>query len=217
MASGQGLTRGPEDFVAFRREEFEKPRFRVGVEVPICLTPGELDVGGVEGVVGKEELAPIVVGELVADKTEVEPLVGAVDLVADDGVAGMSKVDADLVFAAGAGSDLQEREVGVLAGEAAKDLEVGAGRPAGGGDAVLDGDAAGGVGSERGFDGAGIVAGVSINDGEVLFEDLASFPEVGEFGGGLAEFGDEDQAAGLTVQAVDRSDAGRNCRPRADR
>ena len=58
--------------------------------------------------VGEDELGALLGGEPVFDEGEVAVFVGAVDFIADDGVAGVGKMDADLVFAAGLRADVEE-------------------------------------------------------------------------------------------------------------
>lgn len=70
--------------------------------------PAEAHAGGVEGLVGEDELGALLGGEPVFDEGEVAVFVGAVDFIADDGVAGVGQMDADLVFAAGLRADVEE-------------------------------------------------------------------------------------------------------------
>ena len=72
--------------------------------------PDKFDRAGVEGVVFKNQAGALRGGEPAFDKGQVAFLVAAVDLVADDGMAEVGEVDADLVFAAGAGEEAQKRK-----------------------------------------------------------------------------------------------------------
>ena len=69
--------------------------------------------------------------------------------------------------------------------------------------AVFDGDLAVLIPAERRINQAVVVADVAVNDGEVFLLDGAGFPDFAEFAGGFGIFGDDDDAAGFAVEAVD--------------
>jgi len=73
-----------------------------------------------------------------------------------------------------------------------------------GADAVLDGDAAALILAERRVNQAMVVAHMAVNNGEVFFLDGAGLPDFAEFTGGFGIFGDENDAAGFAVEAVDQ-------------
>ena len=126
---------------------------------------------------------------------------GAVEGIAGDGVSGVGEVDADLVGTAGSDLDLEEG----MGGEAFQDAEFGMGGAAGveaGGHA----GAAEGVAGDGGVDDAGIGADAALDEGEVGFGDLAGGELAGEGAVGGVGAGDEEDAAGAFVEAVD--DAG---------
>ena len=84
-------------------------RSKIGVEkVEVAVAPGEGEAGGVEGVVGQNQPLALGIGEAVFDEGEIEVVIAAVEFIADDGMAEVGEMDADLVFAAGAGDDPQE-------------------------------------------------------------------------------------------------------------
>ncbi len=83
--------------------EFGEGGFGWGGEIVGAFAPGELEADGVEGVVGEEKAGALLVGEAAFDEGEIEVGVATVNFIADDGMAKMGEVDADLVFAAGAG------------------------------------------------------------------------------------------------------------------
>jgi hypothetical protein len=64
--------------------------------------PGETQGAGVEGVVLQDEPGALLGGKALLDEGEIQVIVAAVDFVADDGVAKMREMNADLMFAAGA-------------------------------------------------------------------------------------------------------------------
>ena len=91
----------------------------------------------------------------------------------------------------------------VASRKAALDPEFGLGGRAIGADAILDGDAAVLVPAERRVNQAVAVAHVAVNDGKVFLLDGAGFPDFAQLAGGFGIFGDEDDAAGFAVEAVD--------------
>ena len=86
------------------------------MEVECLVSAGvrEREVGGVEEVAGELE-----VGWEVGDEVR-----GAVEGVADDGVAEGLRVDADLVSAASLDADFDERERTIGSGETFENVEV---------------------------------------------------------------------------------------------
>ncbi len=133
----------------------------------------------------------------------------SVEVVADDGVAEGLHVDADLMGAAGLDADLDEGEGAVGGGEALEDVDVGDG----GADAFAAEGSAGGhagatdeVTGDGEVDGGVIFCNVAVDEGEIGFGDLAGGEHLAELAVGTVVFGDEDEAAGLLVEAVD--DAG---------
>jgi hypothetical protein len=72
--------------------------------------PGEPHGAGVQGVVFKNQFRAVRIGQAAFDERKVTILVSAVDFIADDGMAKVGEMDADLMFAAGAGAEAQQRE-----------------------------------------------------------------------------------------------------------
>ena len=93
--------------------------------------------------------------------------------------------------------------------EAPLDPKFGLGGRAVGTHAVFDGDMAALVPAERRINQAVVVADATVDDGEIFFLDGAGFPDFPEFAGDFGIFGDEDDAAGFAVEAVD--EMGRDC------
>ena len=167
------------------------------------------EVGGVEGVTGEEEGLLEGGGPAGVDEGEVMVLGGAVDFVAYDRVAGVGKMDADLVHAPGLGECAEEGEGGFIAGEAASYLEAGAGGSAGGVYALLEINAGGVVDAlaeDGGVNGEFIGGGPAPDDGGILLGDAAALHEHGKVAGGGAVFCNEDEAAGLAVETIDDGD-----------
>jgi hypothetical protein len=81
-----------------------KPRFGWGGEIPGLAAPFKLQASGVQGVVGEDEAVALFVGEPAFDEGEIQVGVAAIYFIADDGVAKVGEVEADLVFAAGVGA-----------------------------------------------------------------------------------------------------------------
>ena len=84
------------------------------------------------------------------------------------------------------------------------DTEFGLGGGAVGADAVFDGDAALLVFAQRGVDDAMVAGHEAVDDGEVFFLDGTGFPDFAEFTGGFRIPGDDNNAAGFAVEAVDQ-------------
>ena len=64
------------------------------------VLPRECDVGGVQCVMGQNQPRLLLGCEPVFDQREITILIPAVNLVADDGMSEMGKMNADLVLAA---------------------------------------------------------------------------------------------------------------------
>lgn len=178
---------------------------------------GQAKAGGVEGLAGKEEGGGGGGSPAVGDLAEVPLRVGAVELVANDGVPGMVQMDPDLVHPPGVGDGFDEGE--------------GSGRVARGGgmeETLADAEVGGGGGAKRvnslhqvdgggfeiaasaqgGVDGPGVLGRPTGDEGEVLLADFAAHHRFGNGAGGRGIFGDEDQAAGFAVEAVDNGEGG---------
>ena len=87
--------------------------------------------------------------QAVFDKGEIYIFVAAVKLVADDGVAEMREMDADLVFTAGSRDDSQQREISFRARKFLFDPKFRLRRRAVGAHAIFDGNAAALIFAER--------------------------------------------------------------------
>ena len=74
--------------------------------------------------------------------------------------------------------------------------------------AVLDGNNAALVLAERHVNQAVAVAHVAVNDGEVFLLDGTGFPDFSKLAGDFGIFGDDDDAAGFPVEAVDEMGCG---------
>ena len=135
---------------------------------------------------------------------------GAVESVADDGMAEGLKVDADLVGAAGLDANFDQRKGPVGGGDAFEDLDVRDGVT----DAFGVGGAAGGhasaaheVATDREVDGDVVLGEAAVNEGDVGLFELATREHLAELAVGAVVLGDDDDAAGLLVEAVDDSGA----------
>jgi hypothetical protein len=83
------------------------------------------------------------------------------------------------------------------------DPKFGLGGRAVGPDAILDGNAAVFVLAEGRVNQSVVVTHVAVDDGEVFFLDGAGFPDFSQLAGNSGIFGDDDDAAGFAVEAVD--------------
>jgi len=88
--------------------------------------------------------------------------------------------------------------------EAAFDPKFRLGGRAAGTHAVFDGDLALLILAEWRVNQAVVVADVAVDDGEIVFLDGAGFPDFSEFAGDFGIFGDDDDAAGFPVEAIDQ-------------
>jgi hypothetical protein len=70
-----------------------------------------LQSSGVQGVVREDETLALFVGEPAFDEGEIQVGVAAIYFVADDGVAEVGEVNADLMFAAGVGAQAEKGEI----------------------------------------------------------------------------------------------------------
>ena len=61
-----------------------------------------------QGVIFEDQPGTLLVREALLHQSEIQVFVSAVEFVAHDGVAKVCKVDADLMFASGAGHDAEE-------------------------------------------------------------------------------------------------------------
>jgi len=176
--------------------------------LPVEGVVGNRENGGMEGVTGEEEGALEGGGPAGLDEGEVVRLGGAVDFVADDGMAGVGEMDADLMHATGLGEGAEEGEICVT-GETAEDFETGTGGDAGGVNALFQingGGTLGALAEEGGVDGELVGGGPSPDEGEVLLCDSATLHEHAEMTGGGLGLGDEDEAAGLAVETINDGD-----------
>jgi hypothetical protein len=135
-------------------------------------------------------------------------LVATVKLVADDGVAEMREVDADLMFATGARNDPQQRKISFRARKFLFDPESGLRWRAVGADAILDGDTAVFVLAERNVNQAVILAHMAVDNGQIFLLDGATLQNFSQFTGGFGIFCDDDNAAGFAVEPVDQMGLG---------
>jgi hypothetical protein len=134
---------------------------------------------------------------------------GSVEGVADYRMAHGLEMDANLMCAACLDADLDEGEEAVGRGETFENLDVGDG----GTDSFAVGGATGGhavaadeIAAYGEVDGGVVFGDVTVDEGNVGLFDLALGEHVAELAVGAVVFGDEDDTAGLLVEAVD--DAG---------
>ena len=85
---------------AGRSDEIHEPVLGGGLETPVGLAPIQPHFAGMEGLIRQDHPALVFLRHFTPHKSQVDVLVGPVDLVPQDGVAYMSQVNADLMFAA---------------------------------------------------------------------------------------------------------------------
>ena len=186
-----------------------------------------------KGMVFKNQPGALCFGQPILDKGQVTILVAAVKFVADDGMAEMREMDAELVFASGVRDEAQE---GKFIGRARHSVRAvdfiwtsggrRTARPtttdkslldpvfglrgrAVGADAILDGNNALFILAERGVNYSTLRRHVAVDDGKVFLFDRAAFENFSKFAGSRGIFRDQNNAAGFTIQAVDKVRRGR--------
>ena len=91
-------------------DKFSKPRFGLAAEFHRPAAPDKAQGAGVKRLVRQNEPGALLIGQAIFNQRQVQVLVAAVQFVANDGVAEVGEVDADLMFAAGAGDEGKQAE-----------------------------------------------------------------------------------------------------------
>lgn len=94
--------------VSSQSRKISKPFFRFAGKFRFVAAPVELDAAGVKRMVFENQLRALRRRQPVLRERQVAVLVVAIKFVADDGMADVREVDADLMFAAGAGQQSQQ-------------------------------------------------------------------------------------------------------------
>ena len=197
-----------------------------------------------ESLMRKKEPRLLLGRQAVFHQGQVQVFIAAVQFVADNRMAEVREMNADLVFPAGVGGYTQERKWKIEDGgrihltpalspagggegefpivalspvvtwlsaisrhrsdESAFDPELGPGRCAVGPDTILDRHAAVFVPAQGGIHHAVVIVHMPVDEGEVFLPHGAGFPKFAEFTGHAGGFGNEDDPAGLAVEAVDQ-------------
>lgn len=156
-------------------------------------------------VVRENQAALLPLRQPARDKIEVEPLVAAVDLVANEGMAQVRQVNAELVFAAGERKEAQQSETTSGFREAADDDELRLRRRTIGAHAIHDRYTTLFVLAKRRVNQTAAFAQMAVNDGEVFFLDCPALEDSSQFTGGFRGLGDEHDPAGFAVEPVDKA------------
>ena len=88
--------------------KIRKPWFRFAGKFQFRAAPDKPHGAGVECVVFKNQFRMLLRRQAVLDERHIHLLVATVKFVADDGMAEMREMDADLMFATGAGNEAQQ-------------------------------------------------------------------------------------------------------------
>lgn len=136
---------------------------------------------------------------------EVCGAVAVVDLVPDDRVAGVGEMDPDLVHAPGFRPATDDREPSFRPLETPENMKLRVTFPAGGMHDLTDPDfgrphLAGA--EDRSGTAPSIAPGPTVNEGGVFLFDQPSLEGDAQFAGGAGVFRDDDQPAGIAVEAV---------------
>jgi hypothetical protein len=153
---------------------------------------GELKLGGVKKVAGQEKGSAAFAGDFAGS---------AVEGVADDGMSERRQVYANLVGAASVDFDVEQGEFAVIGVDAALNGVVGDGFAASGA-ASGHADAADGVATDGGGDGAFVVFQMTVDECDVSLLDFAGGELRGQLAMGGVVLGDNDEAAGFFVETV---------------
>lgn len=73
-----------------------------------------------------------------------------------------------------------------------------------GADTILDGHKAPFIPAEGRVDDAAVIAQVAVNDGEIFLLHSAGFKQLAEFAGDFGFLGEDDDAAGFAVEAMNQ-------------
>ena len=92
--------------------KFIEPRFRFAAKFHRLAAPEKAHGAGVKRLVRQNEPGKLLRRQAIFDQRQIQILVAAVKFVADDGMAEVGEVDADLMFAAGAGNEAKQRKRG---------------------------------------------------------------------------------------------------------
>ena len=184
-------------------EKIQEPRLRLHLETAFRTAPVEGDRLGVKGVIRKNEKGALGFGETAFDQGEIALLVAAVELIADNRMAVVGKMDADLMLPTVHRMDGKEGEFASVAGENLEPLELRAGRSAIGSDGVLDRDGAGLIATQGRINDARRFGHMTVNNGEIALGHVARLPDSAEFTSRDGVLGDKDEAGGFAVKTVD--------------
>lgn len=152
-----------------------------------------------EGMIFENQPRVVGIGQAVLCKRQVAAFVAAVKLVADNWIANMREMYADLMFAAGVRDNPKQRKGERRGGngtggwrgvkEPALDEKFRSRLHSVGTHAILDGDNAALVLAQRRVNQAVIFTDMAVDDGEVFFLDAAAFEDFSEFAGDFGVFG----------------------------
>jgi hypothetical protein len=188
--------------------EIEKGLLGLGQERAGLVAPDELDAFGVESLIFEKELPAVAFGKAALNELEVEAFVESVELVANNRVANRLEMDPNLMFAPGTGFDTKQGELTLRLYEMFEECEPCFGVCAIGPNAIFNGHRAFFITTQGGVNGVESWIDMAVNNGEVAFQDFAAFPNAAEFEGSHGVFGDQNDAAGFAIEAVDEFGAG---------
>jgi hypothetical protein len=93
-------------------DKFGEPRLGGAGKFHGPAAPGETHGAGVERLVRQNEPGALLIGQAIFDQRQIQILVAAIEFIADDGMAEVGEVDADLVLAPGAGNEAKKGKRG---------------------------------------------------------------------------------------------------------
>ena len=98
----------PRSGIYIGGNEIREPLFWLGLKLNLHSTPNESHGPRVQGVIGQDEPGFLFSRQSILDKRQVQIFIAAVKFVADNGMADVGEVNANLVFAPGAWHHTQQ-------------------------------------------------------------------------------------------------------------
>ncbi len=158
------------------------------------------------------------ISETILYQRQVAVFVATIKLVTDDRMANMREMNPDLMFAAGVRDDLKQRKGKREHGGRAKsrrgsyateksllDKKLRLRRHSVRTDTIFDGDRTSVILAEWRINKPVVLEKMAVDNGQVFFSNGAAFENSSKFAGGPGVFGNQYDAAGFAVQAVDET------------
>lgn len=142
-------------------------------------------------------------GEPSLNEIQVVALVASVEFVPNDSVPKVGKVDANLMLATCMRPDLKQGKIPTIPRKCLKPTPFGSGRRTVGPDTIFDGNRALLILAQRKVNHHRRLSDMAVNNCEITLFNLARLPIPAQFERGLGGFRNQNQAAGLPIEAID--------------